>query len=156
MPRVVQHAKKVCRQYVCSLHFSESDFTMADETRLGRLSVPNHCTAISLPHSAKHCEEPPLTSSSCEEDLHVLVPLKTYSMKSVTPLAKETIPIHTDTSLSSVVSLDKSLPAEFNTFSEEDSSFPPKCKVWRSLIKDLDLDRVAKLTSCKKILYDRI
>jgi len=67
-------------------------------------------------------------TSSCEEDLHVLVPTKTYSMKSVTSLTKEYIPVHTDTSLPSVVSLDKSLPAEYNTFSEEDTSFPQSAK----------------------------
>jgi hypothetical protein len=84
---------------------------MADETRLDRLAVPYHCTAFSLPHSAQHCEEPTLTST-CEEDLHVLVPIKIYSMKSITSLTKEYIPIHTNTSLPSVVSLDKSLLAE--------------------------------------------
>jgi hypothetical protein len=128
MPCDAHYAKKLCRQYVCSQHFSESDFTVADETRLDRLAVPYHCTAFSHPHSAQHCEESPLTSSPCEEDFHVLVPTKTYSMKSITSLTKDYIPIHTDTSLPSVVSLDKLLQAEFNTFSEEDTSYPHSAK----------------------------
>jgi len=49
-------------------------------------------------------------------------------MKSVTSLTKDYIPIHTDTSLPSVVSLDKLLHAEFNTFSEEDTSYPHSAK----------------------------
>jgi hypothetical protein len=76
--------------------------------------------------------------------------------------------------LSSVISSDKSLPAETNTFSNEDASFPlgfanesasggelrsislqsssPKCKAWCSLIKELGLARVAKLTTQKEIV----
>jgi len=127
MPCDAQHAKKLCRQYVCNQHFSESDFTVADETCLGRLAVLDHCTAFTQPHSVQQCEEPTFTSS-CEEDLHVLIPTKTYSMKSVISLTKKYIPIHTDTSLSSVVSLDKSLLAEYNTFTEEDTSFPQSAK----------------------------
>ena len=71
-----------------------------------------------------------------------------------------------------------SVPAETSTFSKEDTSFPlvtanetasdeelgsvnlqspsPKRKAQHSLIKYLGLDKVAKLTPCKKKLYDRI
>jgi hypothetical protein len=34
-------ASRLFRQYVCSLHFSESDFTVGDKRRLNRLAVPN-------------------------------------------------------------------------------------------------------------------
>jgi heme/copper-type cytochrome/quinol oxidase subunit 2 len=39
-----EHARKLSRQYVCSLHFSETDFTLGDETSLDRLAVPNPST----------------------------------------------------------------------------------------------------------------
>jgi hypothetical protein len=44
--------------------------------------------------------------------------------KSITSLTDEHIPIQSDTSLSSVISHNQSLPAETNTFSKEDNSFP--------------------------------
>lgn len=102
--------------YVCSRHFSETDFMLADETCLDRLAVPKLCTVVSHPHSAEHCEEHSFNSSSCEEDLHVLVPTKTCSLKFITSLTKEPIAFQSETSLPSVVSPDLSLPAETITF----------------------------------------
>jgi len=95
---------------------------MADGTHLDRLAVPSICTGVSHHHSAEHCEEPSLNSSSCEEDLHVLVPMKTYSTKFITSLTKEPIAIQSETSLPSVVSPYQSLPTEIITFSKEDIS----------------------------------
>jgi len=45
------------------------------------------------PHPAWHHEESSLNSSSHDEDLHVLIPTKTYSTKSKTSLTKEHIPL---------------------------------------------------------------
>jgi len=41
MPCNAQHARKLSRQYVCSLLFSKTEFTLGDETILERLAVPN-------------------------------------------------------------------------------------------------------------------
>jgi len=49
---------------------------------LGKEKVPNLCTAVSHSHSASHHEEQSLSSSSSEEDLHFLIPTKTYSKMS--------------------------------------------------------------------------
>jgi len=54
MPCNAQHARKLSRQYVCSLHFSETDFTLGDETSLDRLAVPNLSTVASHSNSAQH------------------------------------------------------------------------------------------------------
>jgi hypothetical protein len=156
----------------------ETEFTLADETHPDRLAVPNLCTVVSHSHAAHHLEESSLNSSSSEEDLHVLVPTKIYSKKSKTSLTEEPIEIHSDTSLPSFISPDMSVPAETSSFSKEDTSFPlvsvnesasgeglgsvnlqrssPKRKARHSLIKDLGLDRVAKLTPRKKKLFDQI
>jgi len=178
MPCDAEHARTLSRQYVCSLHFSETDFTVADKTWLDILAVPNPFTVASHSNSAQHYVGPSSSSSSCEDYLHVLVPTKTYSKKSKTSVTKEPIQIHSDTSSHSFISPDMSVPAETSTFSKEDTSFPlvsasesasgeelgsvnlqsssPKRKARYSLIKDLGLDRVAKLTPSKKKLYDRI
>jgi hypothetical protein len=90
-------------------------------------------------------------------------------------MSEEPIPIHSYTSLPSVIYPDQSLPVETNTFLKEDtffslgfasfwwrtlkhqpSNFNPKCKAQCYLIKKLGLDREAKLTPCKMKLYDRI
>ena len=49
-----QCAKKLSRQYVCSLHFSETDFTLGDETSLDRFAVPNLSTGASHSNSVQH------------------------------------------------------------------------------------------------------
>jgi len=41
MPCDAEHARKLSRQYVCILHFSETDFTLGDETSLERMAVPD-------------------------------------------------------------------------------------------------------------------
>ena len=155
--REALHARKMHRQYVCSWYFSATDFTLAYETCLDRFGVPNLCTAISHPHSAKHHEELSLNLSPSEEDFRVLVPTETYSTKSITSLTNATIPIQSHTSLPSVVSPYQLLPEETVTFSKKDNSFPlgcanesassgelgimnlqsssPKHKAWHSLIK---------------------
>ena len=83
-----------------------------------------------------------------------------------------------DTSLTSVISPDPSLLAQISTCSKKDTSFPLGCtnqsasggelgsvnlqsysptrKARHSLIKELGLDRVAKITAWKKKLDDRI
>jgi len=177
MPCDAEHARTLLRQYICSLHFSETDFTVGDKTRLERLAVPNPFTVASHSTSAQHHGRLSSNSSSFEEYLHVLVPTKTYSKKSKTSVTKEPIQIHSNT-LSSFISPDMSVPAETSTFSKEGTSFPlvsanesasgeelksvnlqsssPKCKTQHALMKGLGLDRVAKLTPRKKKLYDRI
>jgi len=75
------------------------------------------------PHPAWHHEESSLNSSSCDVDLHVLVPTKTYSTKAITSLTKEHIPIQSDTFLLSVISHVHPLSVDASTFSK-DASFP--------------------------------
>jgi hypothetical protein len=75
------------------------------------------------PHPAWHHEES-LNSSSCDKDLHVLVPTKTYSTTAIISLTKEHVPIQSDTFLLSVKSYVHSLSVEASTFSKEDASFP--------------------------------
>jgi hypothetical protein len=36
MPCDAQHVRTLSRQYVCSMHFSETDFTVGDKIRLER------------------------------------------------------------------------------------------------------------------------
>jgi hypothetical protein len=118
-----------------------------------------------------------LSFSSSEEDLHFLIPTNTYSKMPVTSLTEKSIPIQSDTSEPSVISPDKTLPAETSTCSKEDTpfilgntdespggelgsinlqSYSPVCKAQHSQIKELGLDRVAKITPWKKKLSDRI
>jgi hypothetical protein len=75
------------------------------------------------PHPAWHHEESSLNSSSCDVDLHVLVPTKTYSTKAIISLTKEHIPIQLDTFLLSVISHVHPSSVEANIFSK-DASFP--------------------------------
>ena len=178
MPCDAEHARTLLRHYVCSLHFSETDFTVGDKTRLKRWAVPNRFTVASHSNLAQHHGGPSSNSSSSEEYLRVLVPTKTYSNKSTTSVTEEPIQNHSDTTLPSFISPDMSVPAETSTVSKGDTSFPlvsanesasgeelgsvnlqsssPKRKARHSLIKKLGLDRVAKLTPRKKKLYDRI
>jgi hypothetical protein len=88
MPCDEEMASRLFRQYVCSLHFLESDFTVGDRRRLKRLAVPNPFTVASHSNSTQHHGGPSLNSSSCEEDLHALVSTRTYSKKSITSLTK--------------------------------------------------------------------
>jgi hypothetical protein len=55
-------------------------------------------------------------NSSSSEDLHILIPTKTYSKISITSLTEEPIPIQSDPTLPFSVSPDHSLPAEPSTF----------------------------------------
>jgi len=54
MPCNAEHARKLPWQYVCSLHFSKTDFTLGDETSLDRLAVPNSSTVASHSILAQH------------------------------------------------------------------------------------------------------
>jgi hypothetical protein len=163
MPCDAETASRLFRQYVCSLPFSESDFTVGDGRRLNRLAVPNPFTVASHSNSTQQHGGPSLNSSSYEEDLHVLVPTRTYSKKSITSLTKEPIYIHSDISLPLLIYPDMSLPAETSTSLKEDTSFPlgsadeiasggelqsvnlqsslPKHKAQHFYIKELGLDR---------------
>jgi len=71
-----EHARTLSRQYVCSLHLSETDFTVGEKTRLERLAVPNPFTVTPHSNSAHHHGGPSSNSSSFEEYRHVLVPYK--------------------------------------------------------------------------------
>jgi len=93
-------------------------------------------------------------------------------------MTEEPTHIYSDISLPSFTSPDMYVAAETSTFSKEDSPFllvsanesasgeelgsvnlqssSLKFKAWHSLIKVLGFDGVAKLTPCKKKLYDRI
>jgi len=50
----IWHARKFSRQYVCSLRFSKTDFTLGDKRSLDRLVVPNPSTVASHSSSAQH------------------------------------------------------------------------------------------------------
>jgi hypothetical protein len=54
----------------------------ADTICMQHLSVPNLCTVIAHLHSAPHSEELSFISPSLEENLHVLIPTRTYSRMS--------------------------------------------------------------------------
>jgi hypothetical protein len=54
MPCTAEDARKLSRQYVCSLNLSATDFTLGDETSLDRLEVQNPSTVASHSSSAEH------------------------------------------------------------------------------------------------------
>jgi hypothetical protein len=54
MPCNAEQARKLSRPYVCSLHFSETDFTLGDEASLDRFAVPNPSTVASQFNSTQH------------------------------------------------------------------------------------------------------
>ena len=161
MPCNLEHARKLLRQYVCNQHSSETEFTLGDETRLGRFAVPNPSTVVSHSNSAWHHGGPSLKSPSCEEDLYVLVCTRTYSTKSRTSLTKEPIQIHSRHFLTfsympwhitnnrnqhffkrrHLVSpwFCKWSAAGWGLGSINFQSSFPKCKGWHCLIKELGL-----------------
>jgi len=120
MPCNEEHARTLSRQYVCSQHFSETDFTVGDKTRPERSAVPNPFTVASHSNSAQHRGGPFSNSSSFEEYLHVLVPTKTHSKK----VTQDTIQIHSDTTLPSFISPDMSVQ-EWVGIHHEDGTFQP-------------------------------
>ena len=155
MPCDAEHARTLSRQYVCSLHFSETDFTVGDKTRLERLGVPTSFTVAPHSNSAQHHGGPSSNSSK-------RIPSCPDPHKNIFQEIQNPVKIHSDTTLPSFISPDMSVPAETSTFSKEDTPFPlvsanesasgeefrsvhlqspsPKCKVRHSLIKDLGLD----------------
>ena len=54
MPCNAEFARKLSRQVVCGLHFSETDFTVVDETILDRLAIPNPPTVVSNSNSVQY------------------------------------------------------------------------------------------------------
>ena len=48
MPCNAQHVRKLSRLYICSLHFSEADFTLGDEIQYGEIGIFKY----SWPHTA--------------------------------------------------------------------------------------------------------
>ena len=145
MPCDAEYARSLSRQYVCSLHFSETDFTVGDKRRLERWAVPNPFTVASHSNSALHHGGPSANSSSFEEYLHVLVPTKMYSKKSQTSVTEETNQIHSDTSLPSFISSDMFVPAETSAFSKEATSFP--------FVSPIESDSGEELRSVKLLAY---
>ena len=135
----VEHARTLSRQCVCSLHFSETDFTVGDKTRLERLAVPNPFTVASHCNSTQHHGGPSLNSSSFEEYLHVLVPTKTYSKKSKTSVTEELIQIHSDTSLPSFTSPATIVPAETSTETKKTHLFPLSLQMKVLLVKNSEV-----------------
>ena len=172
MPCDAEHARTLLRHYVCSLHFSETDFTVGDKTRLKRWAVPNRFTVASHSNLAQHHGGPSSNSSSSEEYLRVLVLTKTYSNKSTTSVTEEPIHIHSDTTLPPFISPDMSVSAETSTVSKGDTSFPlvsanesasgeelgsvnlqsssPKRKAQHSLIKKTWCGQSGKINSTQK------
>jgi hypothetical protein len=71
-----------------------TDFTLADETHVNNVAVPDLCTVITHHHSAPPSEEPSSSSSFSEENLQVLIPTGTYSRIPLTLVIKEPVQVH--------------------------------------------------------------
>jgi len=136
MPCDAEHARTLSGQYVCSLHFSETDFTVGYKARLERLAVPNPFTVASHSNSAQHHGGPSSNSSSFEEYLHVLVPIKTYSKKSKSSVTEEPIQIDSDSSLPSFISPDMSVLAPFQ---KKTPPFPLSLQMKVLLVKNSEV-----------------
>ena len=145
---------------VCSQHFSEADFTSPDCIRLNRLVVPTFCATSSNSHSTPQPSEltfstPPVSSLSplvaCPDYLPVQKPIKTYSKLSIT--ASKTFS-STEPSIPHGCVNENACGGELGSISIQSSS--PKRKARHSLLKKLDLDRVAELAPREKKLYNMI
>jgi hypothetical protein len=77
-----EHTRRLRQQYVCSQHFSETDFTSAGKTHLNNVALPNPCTVIAHPHSAAFSGVFSSSSSSSEENRKIIIPTRTYSRMS--------------------------------------------------------------------------
>jgi hypothetical protein len=115
---------------LCSRHFSESDFTIAERVRLNRVAVPcgSACAAQSLPQPPEpslHISSfnPLPLVSSTEDDLRGLPPTITYS-KTLVPSAVTPIPIHADgPSASFQMSAVQPSPTAAKNFAMKETSF---------------------------------
>jgi len=145
---------------VCSQHFSEADFTSPDCIRLNRMVVPTFCATSSNSHSTPQPSEltfstPPVSSLSplvaCPDYLPVQKPIKTYSKLSIT--ASKTFS-STEPSIPHDCVNENACGGELGSISIQSSS--PKRKARHSLLKKLDLDRVAELAPREKKLYNLI
>ena len=141
---------------VCSQHFSESDFTSHECICLNRMAVPTLCATTSHSHSTPQPTEPsfstlPVSSSSqlvaCPYYLPVQKPIKTYSKLSIT--TSKTCS-STEPSIPLGCVNENACGGELRIVSLQISS--PKRKARHSVLKKLDLDRVAELTPRKKKL----
>ena len=146
---------------VCSQHFSESDFTSPECIHLNRMVVPTFCATTSHSHSTPQPTEltfciPPVSSSSpllaCPDYLPVQKPIKTYSKLSISTSSKTFS--STEPSIPLVHVNENACGGELGSVSLQSSS--PKRKARHSVLKKLDLDRVAELTPRKKKLYHMI
>jgi len=145
---------------VCSQHFSESDFTSPECIHLNRMLVPTLCATTSHSHSTPQPTKlgfstPPVSSSSplvaCPDYLPVQKPIKTYSKLSIT--TSKTFS-STGPSISLGLVTENACGGELGSVSLQSSS--SKRKARHSVLKKLDLDRVAELTPRKKKLYNLI
>jgi len=142
---------------VCSQHFSESDFTSPEGMCLNRMVVPTFCATTSHSHSTTltFCT-PPVSSSSlllgCPDYLPVQKSIKTFSKLSITTSSKTFS--STEPSIPLVHVNENACGGELGSVSLQSSS--PKCKARHSVLKKLDLGRVAELTPRKKKLYHMI
>ena len=145
---------------IWSQHFSEADFTSPECIRLNRMVVPTVSAASSHSHSTPTPTEltlptPPMSSSSplvaCPDYLPVQKPIKTYSKLSIT--ASKTFS-NTEPSIPLGCVNENACGGELGSVNLQSSS--PKRKARHSILKKLDLDRVAELTPRKKKLYNMI
>jgi hypothetical protein len=79
---IIDSARMLHHKFLCSSHFLESDFTTTERVHLNRFAVPcdSDSAVQSLPQPHDTLSFDPLPSVlTPEEDLHVLIPTKTYS-----------------------------------------------------------------------------
>ena len=159
VPYSVQTMKHLSWKFVCSQNFSEADFTSPECILLNRMVGPTFCATSSHSYSAPKPTEltfpiPPLNFSSpivaCPDYLLVQKPIKTYSKLSI--MASKTFS-RTELSIPFSCINENACGGELGSISLQNSS--PKRKTRPSVLKKLDLDRVAELTPKKK-LYNMI
>ena len=133
---------------VCSQHFSEADFTSTECLHLKRMVVPTFCATSSHSYSAPKPQElpvptSPMSSSSplvaCTDYLPVYKPIKTYFKLSIT--VSKTFS-STEPAIPHGCVNESACGGELGSVSLQSSS--PKHKAWHSVVKKLDLDRVAE------------
>jgi hypothetical protein len=130
----VDSARMLGYKYLCSRHFSESDFTTAERVCLNRVAVPCGSDSVAQllpkppdPSLRTPSFDPPFSVLTAEDDLHVLPPTRTYS-KILVPSSVTPIPIPADSSSPSFspsfqMSAVQALPAAANTFAMKETPF---------------------------------
>jgi hypothetical protein len=181
----VDSARMLCYKYLCSRHFSESDFTTAERVRLNRVAAPCGSDSVAQllpkpPDPSLHTPpfDPPSSVLTAEDDLHVLPPTRTYS-KALVPSAVTPSPIPADSSSTSFqMSAVQASPAAANTFSMKETSFSlrsvnkhasdgelgrtshqsssSKPRARHPLLKELNFASLSELTPRKRKLYEHI